>query len=114
MKKSEKLKALTDKYPYFDDQLADMIIDKHVIVGYTYLKSDGTVDHQDQKYGLVIKTDKKKGVGILLHKSSEVIWLPPDLRSWRIALPGKYRAISTGEEITNPDYLTTWVVTYKK
>jgi hypothetical protein len=110
MKDTIKLQPLTDKWPYFSKQLVNKIIDRRVIVGYTYLKADGSVDHQEQKYGLVIKANKKEGVGIRLHDSSEVIWLPPDLRSWRPAPAGTYTLRSTGEEVVNSDYLTTWVV----
>ncbi len=97
-------------YPNFDKKLSKEIIGKSVIVGYTHLKTTGKLDRQEQKYGIVFKSNEKEGVGIQLHNSNEIIWLPPDLRSWKKAQPGTYRLRSTGESIVNPDYLTTWIV----
>lgn len=99
-----------DGRPPFDKRFASKIIDKHVIVGYTYNKSDGTVDYYEQRHGVVVKANEDEGVGIRLNNSDEVLWLPPDLRSWKPAQPGSYELISTGEVVIDPDYITTWIV----
>ncbi len=99
-----------DGRPPFDKDLASKIIGKYVIVGYTYLYSNGKLDRQEQKHGIVIKANEKDGVGIKLYNPDEVIWLPPDLRFWKPALPGSYKLRSTGEVVIDPDYLTNWVV----
>lgn len=95
---------------YFDKQFAKRIIGKYVIIGYTYRRTDGTVDRFEQKHGIVTRANEKEGVGVQLSNSNEVIWLPPDLRSWEHASPGTYRLRSTSEDIIDPDYLTKWVV----
>ena len=44
----------------------------------------------------------------------EILGLPPDLSSTRIAPPGEYRLRSTGEVVVDPDYLTTWNINRSK
>jgi len=41
-------------------------------------------------------------------KNGELFGLPPDLSSTKPAPPGEYRLNSTGEIVTDPDFLTTW------
>ncbi|HZK81678.1 MAG TPA: hypothetical protein VFC46_11435 [Humisphaera sp.] len=53
--------------------------------------------------------DGTSGVIVIdLEDSNDPCVLPPDLRSLKPARPGIYRLRSTGQEIENPDYLTTW------
>ncbi|MBN7463153.1 hypothetical protein I3U64_23750, partial [Mycobacteroides abscessus subsp. abscessus] len=40
----------------------------------------------------------------------ETFTLPPAPESFSPAAPGEYRLRSTGEVITDPDYLATWTV----
>lgn len=109
----ENFKNLTktdDGHPPFDDLLANLLINKHVIVGYTYNNTDGSINRYEQKHGIVIKVDEKKGIGIRLHNSDEVIWLPPDLRAWKPTPRGSYELTSTGEVVIDPDYYSAWII----
>lgn len=98
-----------DGRPRFDKEFAKQIIGKTVIVGKTYQYPDGRIDGYEQKYGIVIEANDE-GVGIRLHNSEDIFWLPPDLRSWEPLRPETYTLQSTNEEILNPDYLSTWIV----
>lgn len=104
-------KSKKRKRPQFDTSNVKKIIGKNVLIGYTYKKDNGSIDRLEQKYGQVFKVDKKKGIAIKVQSSDELLWLPPDLRSWKKAPKGSYRLYSTGEVVNNPDYLVTWTVT---
>ena len=81
---------------------------KVILVGITYYTHDKQFIEQKQYHGTVIRADEK---GIIVRKSNgEEAWLPPDLRSTRVAPPGEYRERSTGEIVENPDFLATWNV----
>jgi hypothetical protein len=95
--------------PPFDVDMATRLIGKHVLIGLTYKDTGGKVIRQEQKHGSVEFVDKKNGIGIRL-SDGDLYWLPPDLRSWKPAVPGQYRLRSTGEVVVDPDYLTTWIV----
>ena len=95
--------------PPYDPRMAAHLLGTRLLVGLTYPNDDGTVDRQEQPRGLVVRADDQ-GVAIEL-ASGDVYWLPPDLQSYRPAPPGEYRLRSTGEVVTDPDYLTDWTVT---
>ena len=84
------------------------IIGKVMLVGFTYVKPNGEVAGRRQFWGRVEEVDAR---GIYLrHPSGARHAVPPDLRSTSAAAPGTYRLHSTGEEIENPDLLSTWTV----
>ena len=97
--------------PKFNERRAKKLVGKRVIIGYTYLRPDGSVDYQEQKHGVVVQANKQHGIGVLEHGTANTIWLPPDLRSWKEARAGTYKLRSTGESVKNPDFLSTWTVT---
>ena len=43
-----------------------------------------------------------------MQNDGSTLILPGDLSSTRIARPGEYKLRSTGEVVTNPDFLATW------
>jgi len=99
--------------PPWDQEQGDSFLGQYILVGITYLASDGkTVTSQAQYHGRVTKADKD-GVAIALEgtRRGETATLPPDLRAFRAARPGEYRLRSTGEVIKDPDLLTTWTIT---
>jgi len=100
--------------PAWDDDDARRLVGKYVLVGVTYLASDGsTVTSQAQYHGRVTKAEQSKGVTI----ACEGTWagtsfsLPPDLTVFRLAPPGEYKLRSTGEVVKDPDMVASWTVT---
>jgi hypothetical protein len=96
--------------PAFDRELANRVIGKRVLVGLTYERHDGTVDHQSQVHGVVTRADEET-IAIALSGTGEVFPLPPDLRSFQVARPGEYRLRSTGEVVVDPDFIANWTIT---
>jgi hypothetical protein len=104
----------SDEPPPWDQEEADWLIDKYVLVGFTWLEPDNkTVTAQGQYHGRIVAADKQHGFKV----ECEGVWagrtmgLPPDLRAFRPAAPGEYKLRSTGEVVTDPDVLATWTIT---
>lgn len=84
------------------------IIGKVILVGFSYRGPSGEITEQKQRWGTVISADERQ-VRIRETDGGEFS-IPPDLRSTHVAPEGLYRLRSTGEEIKNPDLLSTWIV----
>jgi len=83
-------------------------IGKHVIVGVTVLDHEGNFVEQIQVHGKITTIDKS---GIVLRQpTGEEYKLPPDPNSLQPAPAGVYKFRTTGEEVVNPDLMTTWTV----
>jgi hypothetical protein len=99
--------------PEWDQEEADWLLDKYVIVGITYLKPNTeNVESQIQYHGRITKIDRECGFEIRCEgtRKGEVRTLPPDLRAFQPARPGEYRLRSTGEVVKDPDALATWTI----
>ena len=96
----------------FDKKVAEDLLGKRILVGITYLDSNGEVESQQQLHGTVNKVSETEGILISLegvHEGKE--WnMPPNTSSIVKAQPGIYKLNVTNEEVTNPDYLCTWQV----
>ena len=93
---------------------ARFIRGKDVIVGLTYLKSDGRVRERVQFHGTIEVANMTKGIGIRRVGHDELFTLPPDFRSVQPARPGTYRLKSTGQVIEDPALECTWTITVPK
>lgn len=87
----------------------ESLLHKKILVGMTYCAEDGTWIEQKQFWGTVISSGEH-GIVIRL-PNGDTKSLPPDLRSTTVAKPGEYRLRSTGEVVTDPDFLSVWNVT---
>lgn len=98
--------------PDFDLDLARTYVGKVILIGITKLDHAGKPLGQEQMHG-VIESVGPDGFHIALQGTREgETWLmPPMLESLAAAKPGIYKLHSTGEEIHDPDLLTTWSVT---
>ena len=85
-------------------------VGKSILVGLTYLDRKGQLLHQLQYHG-VISRITAKGIFIRLPNGKDQCSLPPDTSVLKQAMPGNYRLRSTGEIVTNPDYLAQWTIT---
>ncbi len=88
------------------------LIGKTILIGLTYYTADDEFIEQKQYWGTVIESNENRIVVML--NDGEILGLPPDLSSTKIAPPGEYRLRSTGEVVVNPDYLTTWNINRPK
>jgi hypothetical protein len=98
--------------PVWDENFASELIGKLVLVGLTHCNSDGSVDRQEQLFGIVQSAHKSAGVLLNLKgtRAGCRYNLPPDLRSYFKASPGNYRLRSTNEVVTDPDFTVTFSV----
>lgn len=83
------------------------VLGKTVIIGITKVNHDGKALSQEQHFGRIVRMDNAIHVEL---ESGCDFTLPPDLSSFRRAKPGIYRLRSTGQQIENPDFTTTWTV----
>ena len=98
--------------PIWDENFAGELIGKLLLVGLTHCNSDGSVDRQEQLFGIVESTDQNSGILLNLKgtRAGCRYNLPPDLRSCFKAASGNYRLRSTSEVVTNPDFTVTFSV----
>jgi BASS family bile acid:Na+ symporter len=96
--------------PHFDRALAERLVGKRLLIGLTYLEHDGTVIEQKQIHGRVIEASERRGVVIQLPDLTS-FRLPPDLRAIQPARRGIYQLRATGEQVVDPDYVSTWTLT---
>ncbi|MGV0771773.1 hypothetical protein [Mycobacterium syngnathidarum] len=82
------------------------LIGARVLVGITY--RDGERSSSIQRYGTVTLCGDE--VIEIESPDGEAFTLPPAPESFSPAPPGEYRLRSTGEVVTDPDYLATWTV----
>jgi hypothetical protein len=91
-----------------DESKAKDYVGKTVLLGVTYVDHEERQTGERQWYGVITEVSNAKGIVITLKNDTNYCALPPDLSALRPAKPGEYRLRSTGEVITNPDFLTTW------
>ncbi|MDE6281550.1 MAG: hypothetical protein K2M15_07155 [Oscillospiraceae bacterium] len=85
------------------------LLGKVLLVGITYYTLGGELIEQKQFWGTVVQADDQS---IKIRQADgEVFALPPDLRAISPAAPGDYTLRSTGEVVTDPDFLSTWTCT---
>ena len=96
----------------FDEEVGKQIVGKRILVGVTYLDSNGNLESQEQLHGIVQSASPDQGISIKLQGVYEgEEWnMPPDTSGITEASPGIYNLSATGEQVENPDYLCTWEV----
>jgi hypothetical protein len=85
------------------------LIGRSVLVGITFVGEDGGLLRREQAFGVI--AESVDGV-VTVHRADggEPVVLPADEESFQPAKPGTYRLSGTGQEVVDPDYLTTWTV----
>lgn len=98
--------------PVWDQDEADFLIGKYVLIGITQVAADGTVKSQEQLHGRVTKAEQTVGITIACEgtRVGETYVVPPHPQSFQMASPGRYALRSTGEVIENPDMTTSWTI----
>ncbi len=99
-----------DFEPVWNPDVADDLFGKIVLVGLTRWELGCLT--QEQFYGRVVRLEEHRGIWLALGgtREGDEFILPPSTKDLKAAPPGTYRLRSTGEEVINPDYLTTWTV----
>lgn len=102
-----------DGRPGWDEEVALDLMGSLVLVGITRLTHDEKFIRQEQFFGRVIVANERDGICLKLEgaRDGERYWLPPTTERYERAKPGLYTLRSTSEEVRDPDYLITWVLT---
>jgi hypothetical protein len=88
----------------------DSIIGKHLLIGLTYMNCNGEATHQTQLHGDVIFAEEGNVITIKRADNGEYYYMPPDLSAIGVAEKGVYTLRSTGEVVTDPDLLSSWII----
>ena len=96
----------------FDDQMAQIYVGKYLLVGLTYMDSQGNTLRHEQFHGEIASISPTEGLRIHLRGSRQGhdFVLPADLNAISAAPPGDYHLKETQEVVKNPDLLGTWKV----
>lgn len=93
---------------------AQAVTGKRVLIGLSYYDHEGTLIDRTEMYGTVLSVNPDSiKVELEGKHKGENISLPRNLRAFKKAEQGTYTLHSTGEEVVNPDYTTTWNVIKK-
>jgi hypothetical protein len=103
---------LSEERESWNEEFAQSLIGKLVLVGLTRLDAGGEEIQTKQFYGRVTSAHKTRGIAIKLEgmRSGETYNLPPDTSALYPAKRGEYRLRSTGEVVVDPDFTTTWTI----
>lgn len=94
----------------WDHVRANGMIGKTALVGISYWSADHTLLRTEQFQGEVIQVSPDGGIVLRLRSGAGEFTLPPDLSSVETARPGEYHLKSSGEVVSNPDFLCTYDV----
>ena len=101
-----------DAPPEWDDDWAKGLLGQYALAGITMMEADHqTVRSNGQYHGRIVEVNRS-GVKIACegHWHGKTVTVPADQRAFEPAGPGRYRLKSTGEEIEDPDILTSWTI----
>jgi hypothetical protein len=94
--------------PFTADDCA-RLLGKRLLVGITRVHYDGAVIGQEQFCGVIEVVSDELGI-LLRLADGRTRTLPPEIEAIEDAEPGVYHLRTTGEEIHDPDYVSTWTV----
>ena len=80
-------------------------IGKHLLVGLTYIDVDGTPVMQEEFHGRITYADED--CVRIETATGTTLTFPPHIQE---AAPGDYPLRTTGEVVSNPDYIGHWVI----
>lgn len=85
------------------------LIGKVLLIGITLLDDNEELIEQFQVFGEIIRCNSD---GVVIHKNgtNQEFTIPPDFENITLAQPGEYKLRSTGEVVTDPDYISSWTV----
>ena len=83
------------------------LVGRRLLVGITMQDADGGVVSRDQFCGRV--TEVADGI-VVVDRAGTPVVLPADEAAYEVAAAGTYRLAGSGEEVLDPDYVTTWAL----
>ncbi len=91
------------------------LIGKTTLVELQHVDAMGKELLLEHAYGRIISVDKKDGIFIecLGLRTGTTLALPAEVDPFIAARPGLYKMQTTGEEIEDPDFFSTWTITHK-
>jgi hypothetical protein len=102
-----------DGRPSWDQDEADWLIGKHIVVGITRLASDGrTVKAQSQYQGKIIDADGVEGFKVECEGAfaGRIMTLPADLRAFRLVDADGNRLQSLSEAAEDCSVIANWTI----
>ena len=102
-----------DEGSSWDQDEAEWLIGKQVVVGITRLASDGvTVKAQSQYHGKIVSADEVDGFKVECEGklAGRIMTLPPDLSAFRIVNSGEHKPQSTGEAADESEIVSNWTI----
>jgi hypothetical protein len=102
-----------DGRPSFDQVFARELIGKYVLVGITVQDKRGKFKRREQFHGRVVSANEQSGIvlSLLGMRAGEFKTLPPMTEVFESAPSGTYSLKDTGEEVVDPDFMCTWMLT---
>jgi hypothetical protein len=87
------------------EMFGDEYIGRTLLLGVTYTGPDGELRRQEQLVGTIMVVDFDEGIVVSCEPDGRTFVLPGDPAWVEKAPPAEYRLRSTGQVVTNPDYL---------
>ena len=106
---SEGFENLSDDI--WDEELARDLVGATLLVGLTYLNSDGDLIRRQQVFGTVLSCDPEAGIAIATKDGQEPFTIAPVLEAIEVGDPGVYQMADEDEVVTNPDFIALMTVT---
>jgi hypothetical protein len=92
------------------------LVGRTVTVELKHVDAAGKVLFYEHTYGTVVSADKKDGIWIDCAgiRTGTKLALPPYLTNFMKAQKGMYRFETTGEEVEDPDWVSTWTLNHNQ
>ncbi len=87
------------------EAFGDEYIGRSLLLGVTYTGPEGELRRQEQVVGTIMVVDFDEGIVVSCEPDGRPFVLPGDPSRVEKAPPAEYRLRSTGQVVTNPDYL---------
>ena len=96
------------------EDAAERLVGSIAVVEMQHYDARGNFLRHDHVWGQIASADEKNGIRMLVGGrtfNGKLLVLPPSLDSFTKPAEGVYRLRSTGEQVENPNWFTTWMVT---
>jgi hypothetical protein len=96
------------------DNVGERVVGSITVVEIQHYDALGNFLRHDHVWGQVTSADVKNGIRLIVGGRTyygKLLVLPAQLESFTKPAPGIYRLRSTGEEVQDPNWFTTWMVT---
>lgn len=97
------------------DNAQEKMVGRTTTVELKHVDATGKTLFYEHTFGTIVSVDKADGVWIdcMGVRTGTKLALPGYLTNFMEAPAGMYRMQTTGEEVENPDFVSTWTLTHK-